>query len=240
MHDDLTTHFQLSDEEVERFWSLVDCGDPDECWPWKAGGSGSGYGIFHYKLRREDGCASGVLTHRLAYHLEIGPFVKSLCVCHECDVRRCCNPNHLFLGTRLDNAQDMFHKGRHNNDNFPKGALHHSARLSAGQVRSIRENHAAGGILMTQLAAEYGVSFNAIWQILHRKTWKHADDLPASDKGMLRGEEQPNSVLTEAQVREIRRRLTDGDTQRSIARDYGVNQNAIWKIANRKTWSHVE
>ena len=46
--------------------------------------------------------------------------------------------------------------------------------------------------------------------------------------------------LTEAQVREIRRRLREGDdTQTAIARDYGVTRACINDIARRKTWVDV-
>ena len=31
---------------------------------------------------------------------------------HACDVKRCCNPAHLRLGTAADNARDAYAKGR--------------------------------------------------------------------------------------------------------------------------------
>jgi hypothetical protein len=34
------------------------------------------------------------------------------CVLHHCDVRACINPMHLFVGTKGDNARDMFAKDR--------------------------------------------------------------------------------------------------------------------------------
>lgn len=39
---------------------------------------------------------------------------KGLCLCHKCDSINgpCCNPSHMFLGTRKDNQQDMVKKGR--------------------------------------------------------------------------------------------------------------------------------
>ena len=45
--------------------------------------------------------------------------------------------------------------------------------------------------------------------------------------------------LSELQVRRIRFRLADGDSQSDIARDYGVTRACINDIARRKTWVDV-
>ncbi len=47
------------------------------------------------------------LTHRLAWTLKHGPIPAGMMICHRCDERRCCNPDHLFLGTRGDNMADL-------------------------------------------------------------------------------------------------------------------------------------
>lgn len=50
------------------------------------------------------------------------------------------------------------------------------------------------------------------------------------------GESNGQAKLTEAQVRETRIRLGSGESQRSIARSFGIHWNAIWKIANGLKW----
>lgn len=51
-------------------------------------------------------------AHRVAWELTNGPIPDGLWVLHKCDNRSCCRPDHLFLGTPLDNVQDMLRKGR--------------------------------------------------------------------------------------------------------------------------------
>lgn len=50
-----------------------------------------------------------------------------------------------------------------------------NARFSEDAVREIRERYAAGGVTQRQLAREYGVSQNAIGQVLRRVTWAHVE-----------------------------------------------------------------
>ena len=62
--------------------------------------------------------------HRLAYRLTRGEIPNDMNVLHSCDVRHCCNPEHLRLGTISDNKQDELARGRNyekNRTHCPKG-----------------------------------------------------------------------------------------------------------------------
>ena len=66
------------------------------CWLWTGPINISGYG------------STGVrgLAHRAVYMELIGPIPKGMCLLHSCDVKLCCNPAHLRIGTPLDNSND--------------------------------------------------------------------------------------------------------------------------------------
>jgi hypothetical protein len=94
---------------TRRFWAHVDQSG-DGCWPWTARLDKWGYG-------HSGGTASGrpkasMLAHRLAYILTYGAIAPGMLVCHHCDNPPCVRPDHLFMGTPMDNIRDMDAKGR--------------------------------------------------------------------------------------------------------------------------------
>lgn len=82
---------------------------------------------------------------------------------------------------------------------------------------------------------------NLEW-VTRSENQKHACKFGALRVPMLRGEQCPNSKLTEDQVREIRRtykwRSSDAN-QYVLAQRYHVDQQVIYSILHRKTWTHV-
>jgi hypothetical protein len=55
----------------------------------------------------------------------------------------------------------------------------------------------------------------------------------------LPGERQPNAKLTDEQALKIISRLRLGETQRSLAIEYGVSHTTIYSIASNKGWKHL-
>ena len=89
-----------------RFWEKVTRGDESECWEWTGFRKPEGYGVFLLKKGRY------ATASRFAWELTHGPIPDGLCICHTCDNPPCCNPAHLWLGTRADNNRDKTEKGR--------------------------------------------------------------------------------------------------------------------------------
>jgi DNA-binding CsgD family transcriptional regulator len=99
------TRFGYSPENpTERFWRKVRKGE--ECWEW-TGFRVPPLGYGRFRLNDEQTWA-----HRVSWELTFGPIPEGLQVCHRCDNPPCVRPDHLFLGTPLDNVRDMIGKGR--------------------------------------------------------------------------------------------------------------------------------
>lgn len=142
------------------FWSHVPV-SANGCWEWSGRRDKDGYGRFSHIQR----------AHRYSWILHFGPIVPStLHVLHHCDNPPCVRPDHLFLGTTVDNTLDKVKKGRQN-----RGETHGMAIVSADQVREIRERYAQGGISQIALGAEYGLKQTSVSGIVLRKYWPHIE-----------------------------------------------------------------
>lgn len=155
----LYTRPYLASDEVERFWSCVSR-QSDGCWEWALGRKEDGYGrtLWHGRL---------TYAHRIAWELTYGPVPDGLCVLHRCDNPACCNPTHLWLGSRADNNHDRDIKGR---QPPPKGDMNGRAVLSRADVAEIRQRH-TDGTTQSALAQMFCISRRQIQRIVRNESW---------------------------------------------------------------------
>ncbi len=90
-----------------------------------------------------------------------------LCVLHKCDNRPCVRPDHLFLGDRQDNYDDMVSKGR---DYHPAGMETAHRKLDDVDVEQIRK--LKGKYRQVEIAAMFGINQPHVSRILRGESWK--------------------------------------------------------------------
>lgn len=132
------------------------------CMEWTGALFSNGYGMIY-----RDGKYVG--AHRVAFELARGPLIDSgAFVCHACDNPKCCNVDHLFLGSHAENMADKCRKGR---ANVPRGESHGRAKLTAEDVERIRRSDTSA----VEVAKEFGVHPQHIRLIRRNKRiWLHA------------------------------------------------------------------
>jgi hypothetical protein len=188
---------KLLESDIARFWPKVNKepgqGPHGDCWEWTGVKDPCGYG--HIRIgQRTPG------AHRVMWAIAHGEIPEDMCVLHTCDNPACVNLDHLWLGTQADNSADKVRKGRARSpagdqhwsrlhpERRPRGARNGAytkpecvlrgedngfARLTAGQVREIRERYASGGCTHRGLAVEYGIGSSQAGRIVNRESWKH-------------------------------------------------------------------
>lgn len=168
---------------ADRFWEKVARADSSACWAWNGSRVGRGYGQFWDGDRL-------IVAHRWLYEHLNGPVPGDIDICHSCDNPSCCNPDHLFAGSRAENMQDCSRKGRtvgqvspdkltrglsHYTHTKPhlrlRGGRHGQSKLTDDDARFILDSK--GVIPQRQLARRFHISQAAVSAIHCRITWTH-------------------------------------------------------------------
>lgn len=151
-----TKEINLTPERIERFWRSVEKGDG--CWNWKGRKSIKGYGVFCYHTGR--GRTSQLRTHRISYTLTKGPIKPGEFILHSCDNKACCNPDHLRVGTNVDNIRDRLERNR----------ICGTAKINMEIASEIRRR-VFNGESKGSLSREFGISTKTIRSICKFEIW---------------------------------------------------------------------
>ncbi len=165
----------VSESPESRFWKKVS--KTDSCWNWtECITPDRGYGQFSFGGRLQP-------AHRVSWKFAHGAIPMGMSVLHHCDNRKCVRPDHLFLGTAMDNTHDMLAKGREasgkNNGSkthpecVVKGENHPFHKITEDDVRMIRARYRPGLVTLDDLSREFRLNPKTIHRIVLRERWKH-------------------------------------------------------------------
>jgi hypothetical protein len=200
----------------QRFLDYVSHEPNSGCWLWEGSCDRKGYG----QLRT--GKTSKLATH-VSLELNGRKVPKGMQACHHCDVPGCVNPEHLFVGSPLQNTADMMAKGRNSPPPKAKPGQGVKAICLRGHVRAITSSG-------RRVCLECGRLKKATRRAGFVAAGLRCDGVPRNSK----------IKLSEADIPVIRRRLAAGETPTSIASGYGVTPTSIGHIRHGKTWRYVE
>lgn len=154
---------------TEKFWINTDKNGPEiipgsRCWQWTGCIANSGKCLPYGRIGQG---RRTIMAHRLSYQIHRNQEIpEGLFVCHKCDNPGCVNPEHLFLGTPLDNMMDRDSKGRQ-----AKGERNGSAKINMAIARQIRQTDSEGEFTLAELSSRFGISVPQVSRILRNESW---------------------------------------------------------------------
>ena len=221
----------MNDEQLAEFYhfmTLIDKrgnvrSDMSPCWRWiKLSFSGTGYGQLQVKGKMWN-------AHRYSFYIHNGfiELEKGKHICHKCDNKECCNPEHLYLGTAVENSKDTWERGLKQKKE-PKPVI----RNSEPCIKCV-EHHKHCDNNEKEICS-YCESQG------HECVKKAYEPKPQSfKKGDQAGEKNTHAKLTWNVVREIRQIYAEGIPYgglKKMAEEYGVSYITIQKVVGNKIW----
>lgn len=140
-----------------------------------------------------------------------------MCACHTCDTPPCCNPAHLFEGSRVDNNRDMVAKNRLV---VPPAHRNGQAKLSGSEVIEIRESR----LPSAELAARFGVHRGTIDAIRRGARYRSF--------GGARKRARAAGLALVDRDRQIRDAVRAGGSRQMTAIRFGLSKSRIQQIAS--------
>lgn len=121
----------------------------------------------------------------------------------------------------------------------PKGEAVKTSKLTEADVIKIRQLRVSGAS-SCDIAKQYDMDASTIKDIIKGHRWKHVFGMPGcptlGELLAVKPNTKPGAKITPEIAKDIKRRLANGETGRSIARLYGIHFASVSDIKTGKTW----
>lgn len=182
----------------------------------------------------KDAAIKRVLVHSLVAAAFIGLRPSGLHINHKNGDKL---DNHVSNLEYVTVSENVRHALRTGLATAKKGEDAPGARLTEVDVVKIRVRYSKGEEI-DSIASDFGIHRRHVDAIARGKFWPEALG-PITRRGRPKGEKVARSVLTEAKVRELKRRCADGESYLDVARDMGISLNAAFHVVTFRTWRNI-
>ena len=224
------TEVEISQEDINNFYRKIIIQE-DGCWDVDCAKDKDGYSRFSINKHN-------VGAHRFMYHIHHqDEDITGLEVCHTCDHPWCCCPEHLFADTHQVNVADCVQKNRQS-----KGSSLPQSVLTEQDVHDI-----LNGIIdwtytsVSQIANQYNTVVGTIRYLIYEKSWNHItkDYNMVNIRNLIINPTTKSGKLSPDDVRDIRKRLANGETGVSIAKVYKIDNTVVNRIKLGKIHKNI-
>jgi hypothetical protein len=155
---------------IDKFWSRVAKKEPADCWEWQ-GHLTKGRGQFRPGSSLKN--TKRIYASRFAWTVTFGEIPEGKLVLHRCDNPKCCNPDHLFIGTHDDNIQDCISKGRRSPliGRYKRTVQNRKRKIGMDDAIEIRRLYREGHGSQRTIALSYGIVQQQVSSIVNNKIW---------------------------------------------------------------------
>jgi hypothetical protein len=162
---------------IDRVMKKIERITESGCWIFMGALNTAGYGI----VGKDGGRGSGNdRAHRITFSYFKGEIPTNMFVCHHCDIPACCNPEHLFLGTPLDNHLDMEKKNRGKappRNYHDNGEYRYNSKLTESLVIEYRDRKSKGETTYSLWKEcnnkNFKISMRVFYRAVRGDSWRH-------------------------------------------------------------------
>ena len=199
--------------------------DPETgCLLWNGSVDTYGYGHARWLGKRRK-------AHVMAFELAGGALLPDMVIRHLCNNARCCNPQHLKLGTRLENMADKARSGIVAGEKSPHASLTNSEALAVYELR--------GEMTAKEAATKTGVSKMIVLNLWNGQTYTSVTGATRKPKGRPLGEANPAAKISNKQAKEIYALKGASLSAANAARRLGVPSSVVWRVWKGVTHSQI-